>query len=218
MTHGTGAFQAGVFQFIQKTIGRAQFSISMLTPQALKLVDFTEDVEGLKGALGRLGQRGRMQPDGDQLPEAIADAAKTLQQRKAERPIVLAMTIAGGMLHSVEPNNIMRTIRSSGAALNVVYVTGADLGQVLGDGPRESGGRIEEAGTGQAIAPAMIRIADSLLNQYHAHLHAARRRQDGGPAQRGHVAQGHQAHVTDAHRGQVEGLQRQHAYRPFPSG
>ena len=163
---GTGAFQAGVFQFIQKTLGRAQFSISMLSPQALKLVDFTEDVGGLKDALGRLGPRGRQQPDGDQLPEAIADAAKVLQQRKAERPIVVAMTIAGGILHSIEPNNVMRTIRLTGAALNVVYITGADLGQVLGDGPRESGGRLEEAGSGQAIAPAMIRIADSLLNQY----------------------------------------------------
>jgi hypothetical protein len=37
---------------------------------------------------------------------------------------------------------------------------------VLGDGPKESGGRIEEASTGQAIAPAVIRIADSLMNQY----------------------------------------------------
>ena len=163
---GTGGFQAGVFQFIQKVHGRGQFSISMLSPQALRLVDFTDDVEGLKGALGKLGPRGRQQPDGDQLPEAIADSAKALQQRKAERPIILAMTIAGGILHSVEPNNIMKTVRSSGAALNVVYVTGADLGQVLGDGPKESGGRIEEAGTGPAIAPAMVRIADSLLNQY----------------------------------------------------
>ena len=163
---GTGAFQSGVFQFIQKTLGRGQFSISMLTPQALNLVDFTEDVDKLKDALGRLGPRGRLQPDGDQLPEAIADASKTLQQRKAERPIILAMTIAGGLLHSVEPNNVMRTIRSTGAVLNVVYVTGADLGQVLGDGPKESGGRIEEAGTGQAIPPAVVRVADSLLNQY----------------------------------------------------
>ncbi len=163
---GTGAFQSGVYQFLQKTLGRAQFSISILSPQALRLVDFTEDVDKLKDALGRLGPRGRQQPDGDQLPEAIADAAKALQQRKAERPVVVAMTVAGGILHSVEPNNVMRTIRSTGAALNVVYVTGADLGQVLGDGPRESGGRLEEAGSGQAIAPAMIRIADSLLNQY----------------------------------------------------
>jgi hypothetical protein len=163
---GTGAFQSGVFQFVQKTHGRGQFSISMLSPQALNLVDFTEDVERLKGALGKLGPRGRLQPDGDQLPEAIADSAKSLQLRKAERPVILALTVAGGMLHSVEPNNVMRTIRSSGAILNVVYVTGADLGQVLGDGPKETGGRIEEAGTGQAIPAAVVRVADSLLNQY----------------------------------------------------
>jgi hypothetical protein len=163
---GTGAFQAGVFEFLQKVLGRGQFSISMLTPQALRLVDFTDDVEKLKGALGRLGQRGRVQADGDQLPEAIAESAKELQLRKAERPVILALTIAGGMLHSVEPNNVLRTVRTSGAGLNVVYITGADLGQVLGDGPRESGGRIEEASTGQAIGPAMARVADSLLNQY----------------------------------------------------
>jgi hypothetical protein len=163
---GTGAFQSGVGEFLQKTIGRGQFSISMLTPQALRLVDYTDDVERLKEALGRLRPRGRQQPDGDQLPEAVSDSAKELQQRKVERPIILALTIAGGLLHSVEPNNVMKTIRSSGAALHVVYVTGADLGQVLGDGPKESGGRIEEAATGQSIAAAMVRIADSLLNQY----------------------------------------------------
>ncbi len=164
--NGTGAFQFAVSQFLQKVHGRGQFSISVLTPQALKLVDFTDDVEGLKGALGRLGQRGRAESDGDQLPEAISDAAKELQLRKAERPVILALTIAGGILHSVEPTNVLRIVRSSGAALNLVYVSGANLGQVLGDGPKESGGRIEEAGTGQAIAPAVSRIADSLLNQY----------------------------------------------------
>jgi hypothetical protein len=163
---GTGGFQSAVSEFIQKTFGRGQFSISMLSPQALKLVDFTEDVGGLKDALAKLRPRGRLQPDGDQLPEAIADSAKELQQRKAERPVILALTLAGGLLHSVEPNNVLKTIRSSGAALNVVYLSGADLGQVLGDGPKESGGRIEQAATGQSIDAAVVRIADSLLNQY----------------------------------------------------
>ena len=163
---GTGAFQAAVFQFIQKVHGRGQFAISMLNPQAIKLVDFTEEVDALKTALGRLGARGRLQPDGDQMPEAIAEAAKALQQRKAERPVILAMTIAGGQLHSVEPDNVMRILRASGAALSVLSITGADLGQVMGDGPKQSGGRIEEVGTGPAIGPAAIRLADMLLNQY----------------------------------------------------
>ena len=163
---GTGGFQSAVFQFIQKVHGRGQFAISMLNPQAIKLVDFTEEVDALKNALGRLGARGRLQPDGDQMPEAIAEAAKALQQRKAERPVILAMTIAGGQLHSVEPDNVMRILRASGAGLNVLSITGADLGQVMGDGPKQSGGRLEEVGTGPAIGPAAIRLADTLLNQY----------------------------------------------------
>jgi hypothetical protein len=163
---GTGAFQAAVFNFLQKVHGRGQFAISLLNPQALRIVDFTEDVDALKNALGRLGARGRLQPDGDQMPEAIAEAAKALQQRKVERPVILAMTIAGGQLHSVEPDNVLRILRASGAALSVLCVTGADLGQVMGDGPKQSGGRIEEVGTGPAIGPAAIRLADTLLNQY----------------------------------------------------
>jgi hypothetical protein len=163
---GTGAFQFAVAQFLQRTVGRGQFSISLLSPQALKIVDFTEDVAALKNALGRLGARGRVQTDGDQMPEAIADAAKTLQQRKAERPVILAMTMAGGQLHSIEPDNVLKALRLSGAALNVVSVTGADLGQVMGDGPRLSGGRIEEAASGVALAPAAIKIADALQSQY----------------------------------------------------
>jgi len=163
---GTGAFQSAVAQFLQKSLGRGQFSIRLLYPQATTIVDFTEDVDALKNALGRLGPRARVQPDGDQMPEAIADAAKTLQKRKAERPVILALTIAGGQLHSVQPENVLAALRLSGAALNVVFVTGADLGQVMGDGPKQSGGGIEQAGTGPAIAPAAVRIADALLHQY----------------------------------------------------
>ncbi len=163
---GTGAFQSAVAQFLQKSLGHGQFSISLLSPQAAQVVDFTEDVDALKNALGRLGARGRLQPDGDQMVEAIADSAKTLQQRKAERPVILALTIAGGQLHSVTPENVLTTLRLSGAALNVVFVTGADLGMVMGDGPKQSGGRIEQAGTGPAIVSAAAKIADALQHQY----------------------------------------------------
>ena len=163
---GTGAFQGAVAQFLQKAFGRGQFSISLLSPQAVKIVDFTEDADELKNALGKLGARGRLQPDGDQMPEAIAEAAKTFQRAKAQRPVIVALTIVGGQLHSIEPDNVLGALRSSGAALNVVHVMGADLGQIMGDGPKQSGGRIEQAGTGPAIAPAAIRIADGLLSQY----------------------------------------------------
>ena len=163
---GTGAFQPAVAQFLQKTFGRGQFSISLLNPQAAVLADFTDDADTLRNALGRLGPRGRLQADGDQMVEAIGDAAKRLQQRKAERPVIVAMTVAGGEVQSVQPENVLSALRSSGAALSVVFVTGANLGMVMGDGPKQSGGRIEQAGTGPAIATAAMRIADGFQHQY----------------------------------------------------
>ncbi len=163
---GVGAFQSGVAQFLQRSIGHGQFSITVLTPQATLLVDFTDDVAALRGALGRLGARGRVQPDGDQMLDAIARAAKSLQQRKAERPIILALTGTGGQPVSIEPNDVLTTVRSSRAQLNVLFVTGAEVGMVLGDGPGQSGGRIEQVGSVAAIAAALIRIADRLQRQY----------------------------------------------------
>ena len=163
---GSGAFQAAVAQFLERTLARGQFSITLLNPQASMLVDFTSEPSALRDALGRLGKRGRMQADGDQMLDAIDRAAKALQQRKAERGVIVAMTLAGGKPESIEPNNVLSAVRASGAILNVVHLLGADVGMVMGDGPRQSGGRIELAGNGNGIVPATIKIAESLQTQY----------------------------------------------------
>jgi len=163
---GTGAFQLAVAQFLQKAVGHGQFSISLLNPQAQKIVDFTDDVEALRTAVGRLGTHGRIQTDGDQMLEAILDSAKALQERKAERPVILAMTVAGGQPHSIEPKNVLNALRLSGAGLNVVCALNADVGMVMGDGPKFSGGLNEQAGTGAALAAAAVKVADALEHQY----------------------------------------------------
>jgi hypothetical protein len=162
---GSGAFQAAVAQLLERTLARGQFSITLLNPQASLLVDFTNDPSALRDALGRLGKRGRLQADGDQMLDAIDRAAKSLQ-RKAERGVVVALTLTGGKSESIEPNNVLESLRASGTMLNVVHLLGADLGMVLGDGPKQSGGRIEQAGNGNGIIPATLRIADSLQTQY----------------------------------------------------
>jgi hypothetical protein len=50
--------------------------------------------------------------------------------------------------------------------LNVVYVSNADIGQVIGDGPRQTGGRIQQAAGANGVQPAVQKIIDVLLNQY----------------------------------------------------
>ena len=57
--------------------------------------------------------------------DAIGRAAKALERRKAERAVILALTLTGGQPDSVEPRDVLNDIRSSGAMLNVVHVIGA---------------------------------------------------------------------------------------------
>lgn len=163
---GSGAFQNAVAQFLQKSFGKGQFAITTLSPEVVRLVDFTDNADALRDGLVKLGQRARVAFDGDQLLGAIMESANALQQRKAERPIIVVMTTAGGQPGSVDPKRVLTVLRSSGASLNIVFGTGSDLGEVLLDGPKQSGGRSEEAGTGAAIAPAAARLADALLRQY----------------------------------------------------
>jgi hypothetical protein len=163
---GTGAFQAAVAQFLEHTLARGRFSITLLNPQASMLVDFTSDPAALRDALRRLGKRSRMRADGDQMLDAIDRAARAFGRRKGERAIVVALTLNGGTPESVQPDNVLQSVRASGTMLNVVHLLGAELGPVLSDGPRHSGGRIEEAANGNEIIPATIRVARSLETQY----------------------------------------------------
>jgi hypothetical protein len=161
---GTGAYQAGVLQFLQAMMGKAKFSISQFTPQAVKLIENTDDVKLIQGALDKLGPRGKISTQGQQMVEAIDIAAKALQQRGAVRPVILVLTLNGGQ--SDNPDFAMKTLQSTGAMLNVVFLQNSDIGQVLGDGPRQSGGRIEQIGAVSAIAPMITRMTETLLNQY----------------------------------------------------
>jgi hypothetical protein len=50
--------------------------------------------------------------------------------------------------------------------LSVLYITGVELGKVLGDGPRQSGGIIEQVTGNLVQGPALAKVAANLLNQY----------------------------------------------------
>ena len=163
---GTGGFTAAVGQFIQATFGRAEYAVRVLQPQAIKVQDFTRNGDELRAALGRLGQRGRVQPDNEQIIAGVFDAAKELRQREARRPSIIALTITGEKALADSADETMNALKASGASLNVVYLTGVELGKVLGDGPKQSGGMIEQVTGNMALSPALAKVAANLLNQY----------------------------------------------------
>jgi len=163
---GTGGFAAAVGQFIQATFRRAEYAIRVLNPQAIKVLDFTQNGDELRAALGRMGQRGRIPVDNEQMIAGVFDAAKELQQRKARRAAIIALTVAGEKPLADNADEALNALKNSGASLSVVYITGVEIGKVLGDGPKQSGGMIEQVNGHLVPGPTLAKFADNLLNQY----------------------------------------------------
>lgn len=163
---GTGGFQGALAQLIQATFGQAEYTIRALLPQAITMVDFTRNGDELRDAVRRLGPRGRIQVDTEQIIAGVTDAAKELKLRRAKRGVIVAFTAAGEKTQSDLTDEAMNALQGSGASLSVVYVTGIELGRVLGDGPRQSGGIIEQVTGNSALPAAVAKLADVLRHQY----------------------------------------------------
>ena len=163
---GSGGFQPAVIQLFQSLLDRAQFSLRVLSPQALLVQDDTQDVEALKVALSKIGQRGKVQADPDQLIEAINEVSRTFQPRKAARPVIVAMTVAGDSSQTGNIDTVVDRLRDSRTMLNVLHLPNTPIGRLLGDGPKFSGGRSEVVGSSNGLAPAIGKIVDHLKTQY----------------------------------------------------
>ena len=163
---GTGGFQGAVAQFLNVLMGKAQFAIRAFNPQPSRLTDFTDDVGTLKTALEGVGPRGRVPSTGEQMLDALAQAAKELKQRKAARGAIVVLTVAGEAAQSHLADATLGALQSSGASLTVVHLAGLQLGEVLGDGPKRSGGMVQQIGGGVVQGTLLAKISDTLLNQY----------------------------------------------------
>ncbi len=169
---GTGGFQAAIAQFVQKLFGHGEFGITTLNPQPVKIMDFSSDAKAIQDGVRAVGQRSRVtSPDSNNLGESIKDAAKDFSKRNVQRPVIVALTIAGEhdpsdqATQSVQPDDVLNAVKDSGASLSAVYITNAMTGPILGDGPKHSGGTVEQVGANTGGTDAMVAIADRLLSQ-----------------------------------------------------
>ena len=125
--------------------------------------------------------------------EAINDVAKDVH-REGTRPVIVVVRAGAESVPTIQADDVRDRLRKSGAILYVVSTVGApraapsqaragisaeqaqlradedtdgamSLGQVLGDGSRESGGRHDQV-VSTTLVPAMEQLASELLNQY----------------------------------------------------
>jgi hypothetical protein len=188
---GTGGFQGGVATFTQKLSGRAEFALISLLVQPEMVVDYASDIGIVRSGLRRIGARGLQR--GAQLLETINDATKHVR-REGTRPVVVVMRVGGEAATTLSGRDVREELRKSGAILYVISTVGAErsapsqarqglsteqvqlrddeavesalnLGSVLGDGARESGGRHAQV-LSTTMIPTLELLADELSNQY----------------------------------------------------
>jgi hypothetical protein len=188
---GTGGFQGGIANFIQKLSGRAEIALISVLTQPETVVDYSSDIGILRAGLRRLGSRGL--ESGAQLLETIRDATKHVRY-EGRRPVIVVVRVGGEASTTLSGREVREQLQKSGAILYVISTVGAqrpapsvarqgisteqaqlhddetvesahNLGLVLGDGSRESGGRHDQV-ISTTLIPTLEQIADELLNQY----------------------------------------------------
>ena len=182
--NGSGIFRSGLARFIQRLQGQAEFSSAASPVQVMRIVDYTANMTTLANGLVKLGVRPGT-PDGGQLLEGILQSAIDLRKREAQRGVIVVLTVGGEEHSTVRADFVLDEIVRSGAILHVVSVARSalrstvpittaaslleenlNLQEVLGEGPKQSGGRIVESVASAGMFDGLQQIADELLHQY----------------------------------------------------
>ena len=114
-----------------------------------------------------------------QVAEGVLQVAGEYADAKPERPVLVVLAFSGGQA-GVDPRTVLEKVRQSGMTMSVVTLIGGTTDtsnpatlsehsgreQVLGDGPKQSGGRRIELPSTGAFPKALQQIADDLLAQY----------------------------------------------------
>jgi VWFA-related protein len=164
-----------IFEFMKRTVERAQISLITIGLRNNVVVDFTSSPESLVGGINKLSLN---PPPDSAVAEGVLDLASRFAEAKSERPVIVVVSFSGGQA-GVAPRTVLDRLRDSGALMHSVTLSGASaaapLGslsdqsgreQVLGDGPKQSGGRRIEVTSTAQITRALQQIANDLASQY----------------------------------------------------
>lgn len=176
----TGGVRQGMGEFMQAMVTRAEIALIVVGQSNREAVPYTTDLSALIAGINGLPLNQRQQ--NNHVPEGVFEVSKTFVAERPARPVMVVIALDSLQASSAEPQHVLNTLRDSNAQLHVVSiqtpqsavdVSGAasmmeasGRAQVLGDGPRQSGGRQWPVNALTAVPKAMLSIANDLSNQY----------------------------------------------------
>ena len=169
------AVRQGIFEFVKRVANAADISLITVGLANSTIVDYTGDLNLLVGGINKLGLNASRESN---MAEGILEIVEGFIKDKPERPAIVVVAIAGGAT-SVNPRTVLSKLGESGATLHTATLgrgnVSAPLGaladengrdQVLGDGPKQAGGRHIDTNATAGIPRALQQVADDLLAQY----------------------------------------------------
>jgi hypothetical protein len=165
-----------MFAFMKRLIDAAEIRLITIGLRNTVVANYTGALDVLVQGINSLTLNPRPE---SQVGESVLEIASELAATRADRPVLVVLAISGGQA-GVEPRTVLDKVRQSGMTMSAVTLAGgvADAGgvgtmadqsgreQILGDGPKQSGGRRIEVPSTGGFSKALQQIADDLVGQY----------------------------------------------------
>lgn len=170
------AVRQAMFAFMKRVIDKAEIRLVTIGLRNNTAADYTSALDVLVAGINKLTLNPRPE---SQVAEGVNEVASELIAAKPARSALVVLAFSGGQA-GVDPRSVLEKVRQSGVTMSAVTLAGgttdsssaASLAeqsgreQVLGDGPKQSGGRRLEVPSTGAFPQALQQIANDLLAQY----------------------------------------------------
>jgi hypothetical protein len=173
---GDTQVRMGLFDFMKRMIDGAEIRLLTIGLRNTTIVDYTSSLDTLVAAINKF----TLNPSKDSaVAESVLEMAREFSEQKAERPVIVVVCATGGQA-GTDSRNVLDKLRDSGATMFVAAWLGggsANLGvgslsdmsgreQVIGDGPKQSGGRRTDFTGTAATSKTLLQFASDLQSQY----------------------------------------------------
>ena len=170
------AVRQAMFAFMKRVIDAGEVRLVTIGLRNHTAAGYTTALDALVGAINNLTLNPRPE---SQVAEGVLEVANEFITAKTERAVLVVLAFSGGQT-GVDARSVLDKVRQSGVTMSSVTLAGgttdsssaaslADQSgreQVLGDGPKQSGGRRIDVPSTGAFPQALQQIASDLLAQY----------------------------------------------------
>lgn len=173
---GLASIRESLAAFATRVRERSEIAIITTAGRNLTVLEPTSDHQRVFEGVNRVLATNAT---GAYLLDGIMGVTKTLMARNAPRPVILLIALPGAEHSNASANDVLASLRDSRAHLYVVELTtsrprfnseaGDDLARrnsVLENGPKQSGGRLEQVVAATGLPNVVGGIADELMGQY----------------------------------------------------